>query len=52
MEIRLNAAVEQIKYSEMTLEHTAELCGFSSYSYFHRVFRAPLGVSPLESRSK
>ncbi|AIQ19760.1 AraC family transcriptional regulator [Paenibacillus sp. FSL L8-0436] len=52
IEIRLKAAVEQIKYSELTLEHIAETCGFASYSYFHRVFRAHFGVSPLEYRLK
>ncbi|CAH1220622.1 Arabinose operon regulatory protein [Paenibacillus sp. JJ-223] len=50
IEIRLNAALERIKYSEMTLEHIAETCGFASYSYFHRVFRAHFGISPAEYR--
>ncbi|WP_434753192.1 helix-turn-helix domain-containing protein [Paenibacillus amylolyticus] len=48
IEIRLNAALERMKYSEMTLEHIAESCGFASYSYFHRVFRAHFGVAPAE----
>ena len=48
LEIRLNAAVERIKYSTMTLEEIAETCGFASYSYFHRVFRANYGVSPVK----
>ncbi|MEO2205973.1 AraC family transcriptional regulator [Paenibacillus pabuli] len=48
IEIRLNVALERMKYSEMTLEHIAETCGFASYSYFHRVFRAHFGMSPLE----
>lgn len=53
IEIRLKAAVEQIKYSnEMTLEHIAEICGFASYSYFHRVFRAHFGLSPVEYRNQ
>ncbi|WP_433945098.1 helix-turn-helix domain-containing protein [Paenibacillus sp. SN-8-1] len=51
-QIRLNAALERMKYSSMTLEHIAETCGFSSYSYFHRVFRANFGVSPNVYRSK
>ncbi|MHA0858055.1 AraC family transcriptional regulator [Paenibacillus sp. CMAA1364] len=51
IEIRLKAAVEQIRYSELTLEHIAETCGFASYSYFHRVFRLHFGISPLEYRS-
>ena len=50
LEIRLNATVERIKYSTMTLEEIAETCGFASYSYFHRVFRANYGVSPVKFR--
>lgn len=50
LEIRLNAAVERIKYSSMTLEEIAETCGFASYSYFHRVFRAKYGMAPVKFR--
>lgn len=50
LEIRLNAAVERIKYSSMTLEEIAETCGFASYSYFHRVFRAKYGMPPVKFR--
>ena len=52
LEIRLNAAVERIKYSSMTLEEIAETCGFASYSYFHRVFRAKYGKPPLKYREE
>ena len=34
LEIRLNATVERIKYSTMTLEEIAETCGFASYPTF------------------
>ncbi|WP_274650909.1 helix-turn-helix domain-containing protein [Paenibacillus humicola] len=51
MEVRLNAALERMKYSSMTLEQIAETSGFSSYSYFHRVFRAKYGVSPAKYRA-
>ena len=50
LEIRLNAAVERMKYSSMTLEEIAETCGFASYSYFHRVFRARFGMAPTRFR--
>lgn len=52
LEIRLNAAVERIKYSSMTLEEIAETCGFASYSYFHRVFRGHYGLPPVKFREK
>ncbi|NMO96453.1 helix-turn-helix domain-containing protein [Paenibacillus lemnae] len=50
LEIRLNAAVERMKYSSMTLEEIAETCGFASYSYFHRVFRSKYGMPPVKFR--
>ncbi|WP_176475540.1 AraC family transcriptional regulator [Paenibacillus sp. 7541] len=50
LDIRLNAAIERMKYSTMTLEEIAETCGFASYSYFHRVFRANYGMSPMKFR--
>ncbi|PYI57153.1 AraC family transcriptional regulator [Paenibacillus flagellatus] len=46
LHIRLSIARERMLYSPMTLEQIAELSGFSSYSYFHRIFRAHYGVSP------
>ncbi|MBO2944352.1 helix-turn-helix transcriptional regulator [Paenibacillus sp. F411] len=52
LEIRLNAAVERMKYSSMTLEEIAETCGFASYSYFHRVFRSKYGMPPVKYREK
>ncbi|KMK78120.1 AraC family transcriptional regulator [Alkalihalobacillus pseudalcaliphilus] len=49
-EIRLSAAVDQMKYTSMTLESIAEKCGFSSYPYFHRVFKRKYGIAPGEYR--
>ncbi|WP_148505206.1 helix-turn-helix domain-containing protein [Paenibacillus beijingensis] len=51
IEVRLNAALERMKYSSMTLEQIAETCGFASYSYFYRVFRAQFGISPVKFRA-
>ncbi|WP_453993191.1 AraC family transcriptional regulator [Bacillus nitroreducens] len=45
-EIRLNAAMERMKYTTMTLEQIAEECGFGTYPYFHKVFKKKYGVSP------
>ncbi|WP_010268055.1 AraC family transcriptional regulator [Paenibacillus senegalensis] len=50
-EVRLNTALERMKYSNMKLEQVAETSGFASYSYFHRVFRSRFGVSPAKYRS-
>lgn len=45
-EIRLSAAIDQMQYTSMTLEHIAQNCGFGTYPYFHRVFKKAYGVSP------
>jgi AraC family transcriptional regulator of arabinose operon len=45
-EIRLSAAIERMKYTNMTLEQIAEDCGFGTYPYFHRVFKKKYGVAP------
>lgn len=52
LDIRLTLAVERMQYSKLTLEQVAETCGFGSYSYFHRAFRAKYGLSPKEYRAK
>jgi len=46
LEIRINAAVERMNYTSMTLEQIAEDCGFGSYPYFHRVFHKKYGIAP------
>lgn len=51
-EVRMAAAVERIKYSQMPLEQIAEASGFASYSFFYRVFREKYGMSPLEYRKQ
>ncbi|QGH33856.1 AraC family transcriptional regulator [Gracilibacillus salitolerans] len=50
--IRVSAAINQMKYTTMTLENIAQNCGFGSYSYFHRVFKKYYGVSPRAYREK
>jgi AraC family transcriptional regulator of arabinose operon len=49
-EIRLSAALEQMRYTAMTLDQIAESCGFGAYPYFHRVFKRNYGVAPGEYR--
>lgn len=50
-EIRLSSAVEQMKYTSMTLDQIAESCGFGAYPYFHRVFKKKYGMAPGAYRS-
>ncbi|MEC0249034.1 AraC family transcriptional regulator [Paenibacillus chitinolyticus] len=50
IEVRISMACERIRFGAMTLEQAAESCGFHSYSYFHRTFRARMGLSPREYR--
>ncbi|SDM61086.1 transcriptional regulator, AraC family [Bacillus sp. OK048] len=45
-QIRLSVALERMKYTNMNLEQIAEECGFSTYPYFHRVFKKNFGVAP------
>ncbi|MCC3355949.1 helix-turn-helix domain-containing protein [Bacillus sp. REN16] len=45
-EVRLNSAIERMKYTTIKLEQIAEECGFGSYPYFHKVFKKKYGVSP------
>ncbi|WP_163538029.1 AraC family transcriptional regulator [Gracilibacillus sp. YIM 98692] len=50
--IRISAAINQMKYTTMTLENIALNCGFGSYSYFHRVFKKQYSISPRAYRDK
>ncbi|GAE91919.1 transcriptional regulator [Gracilibacillus boraciitolerans JCM 21714] len=50
--IRMSAAINQMKYTTMTLENISHNCGFGSYSYFHRVFKKTYGISPGSYREK
>jgi AraC family transcriptional regulator of arabinose operon len=47
-DLRLSTSVERMRYSRLSLEQVAETSGFSSYSYFHRVFRQKYGLSPTQ----
>jgi len=48
--IRLTSALNQMKYTNLTLNHIAENCGFGNYPYFHRVFKKAYGKPPGEYR--
>lgn len=51
-DIRLSAALEQMKYTAMPLDQIAENCGFGEYSYFHKVFKQRYGISPGAFRKR
>ncbi|MFC4322068.1 AraC family transcriptional regulator [Litchfieldia salsa] len=51
-EIRLSTAINQMKYTAMTLEHIAENCGFGTYTYFYKVFKKKYGIAPGAYREK
>ncbi|WP_407270502.1 helix-turn-helix domain-containing protein [Radiobacillus sp. PE A8.2] len=51
-EIRLSTAVDQMRYTTLTLENIAHNCGFGTYSYFHRVFKKQYGVAPGVYRNR
>lgn len=44
--IRLRLAEEQMRYTKHSLETIAELSGFRTYPYFHRIFKRKYGVAP------
>ncbi|WP_028594145.1 helix-turn-helix transcriptional regulator [Paenibacillus assamensis] len=52
IDCRLNMACERILHGYMSLEQIAEMCGFQSYTYFHRTFKKRLGLSPSQYREQ
>ncbi len=50
LEIRLQAAREQLFYSSNSIAHIAEVTGFQSDAHFCRVFRRQFGASPSSLR--
>lgn len=51
LEVRLNAARDQMTNTAQSLEEIAYATGFGSYSYFHRAFRKQYGISPRNYRN-
>ena len=51
-QFRLEKAKELLVRTEMTVTEIAKECGYSTYNYFVRRFRAEEGVSPNEYRTK
>lgn len=49
-EMRLNKAKELLKTSEYTIVDIAEKTGFTSSSYFYRLFKSSTGITPSDYR--
>ena len=52
LEYRLQNTVDRMKHTTMTLEEIADSCGFGSYTFFHKSFKARYGLSPTEFRNQ
>lgn len=50
-EMRVNLAKTHLQDSALTLGQIAEICGFSSLSFFSRTFRQQVGMAPSVYRS-
>jgi len=50
MKTRLEKAEELLSSSKMTIYEIAELCGFSSLTYFHTIFKKEKNMTPSEFR--
>lgn len=50
--VRLKQACRWMRYSFLSLEECADLCGFSSWQYFSRVFKNETGETPAAYRKK
>lgn len=49
-EIRIDAAAQLLRQTDLPVGEVIGRLGFSSPTYFHRLFRAQLGCTPLEYR--
>lgn len=51
IEFRLKKAQELLLFSTYNLNEISQVLGYQSYSYFSRVFKKHVGVSPIDFRS-
>ncbi len=52
LEYRLEVAQKMLLHEHYTIAEIAEKCGFSSSSYFCKIFKRELGMTPLQYRNK
>lgn len=50
IELRIRKSSELLKYSEKSIGEIAELCGYSSVTFFSRQFREKTGITPMQCR--
>jgi two-component system response regulator YesN len=48
LQIRINKAKELLTHPEYTVNRVAPMVGYSDYSYFGRVFKKQVGMTPSE----
>ncbi len=51
LEVRFNEAKNLLRFSKKSIDEIAELCGFSSTSYFSTSFKKKFGISPSGFRN-
>ena len=52
LKTRIVMASEMLKKERCSVTEVSSRCGFSSVSYFSRVFKREVGISPLEYRKR
>ena len=52
IETRIKFACKQLSSSQISIKKIAEASGWPDYSYFNRIFRKKLGMTPLEYRQR
>jgi len=51
IELRIRRSSEFLKYSNKSISEIAELCGYSSTTFFSRQFREKTGITPMQYRT-
>lgn len=52
IQIRIDKGCELLKNTDLSVGEIATSCGFNSFSYFSKIFREKVGVTPREYRNK
>ena len=48
IQIRINSAIEMLRFTDMSIKEVCFQCGFRSPQYFSRIFKQQTGVSPKD----